>query len=213
MKEDVWIIGAGHFGKTAWSRLSPKDEFSFVMVDPDRESLRDTGAPEDIMIQAEGGRWLSDNLKVNKMPEWIIPALPVHLAAQWIQLQADRKLKHVDVPESVDSSVPNPLRGMSIDLYVSHATFRCPDNCIEPENICTYTGEPRKTNMYNILEEVNIDGYDTVVLKSFQLGPGIGGYHSEQLFQALDAVNNSKKDLLICTACRCHGVISAFHGI
>ncbi len=211
MYEEIWIIGAGHFGQRAYSRLCKNEKFRFKIIDPDTESLRHTEAPDNILIQAEGIQWMLENLTQNNKPEWIIPALPIHLAAQWINLKRGGKISQTEVPLSVDPIVPNPLRGVSIDLYVSHATFKCPDNCPEPEKICTHTKLPRKPNMYDILGSVSLNDYETIVLQSFQLGPGIGGYHSEQLFNALDRVNNtSKNNLLICTACRCHGVISAF---
>jgi hypothetical protein len=40
------------------------------------------------------------------------------------------------------------------------------------------------------------------------LGAGIGGYRSEHLFALLDTVEHARGELLVSTACRCHGVIT-----
>ncbi|MBT4089646.1 MAG: hypothetical protein HOE30_14255 [Deltaproteobacteria bacterium] len=41
-----------------------------------------------------------------------------------------------------------------------------------------------------------------------RLAPGVGGYRPEDLYNLSGKINRVKGSLLICTACRCHGVIT-----
>ena len=61
--------------------------------------------------------------------------------------------------------------------------------------------------------EIQYKPYRAMVIRSHQLGPGIGGYRPEQLFELLDRVERSKGPLLIGTACRCHGVITGLERV
>ncbi len=94
-------------------------------------------------------------------------------------------------------------------MYVSHADFYCPEDCAEPRDICTVTQEPRKRNMFELLGEVDLPPFQSLVIRSRQLGPGIGGYRPERLLELLSLVNQAAGPLLVSTACRCHGVITA----
>ncbi len=62
--------------------------------------------------------------------------------------------------------------------------------------------------MFALLEELNIPNFCSQVIRSYQLGPGIGGYRPEQLFQLLADIRQSRTPLLVSTACRCHGVVT-----
>jgi hypothetical protein len=94
-------------------------------------------------------------------------------------------------------------------LYASIATFRCPDNCDEPVDCCTVTGEPRLANLFDVFRRIEIGGYLIQVVRSYQLAPGVGGYQLSILWRLLEEVRSTEKDVLIATACRCHGVINA----
>jgi hypothetical protein len=93
------------------------------------------------------------------------------------------------------------------NTYISR--FICPDDCPEPEKLCTFTRRPREANMYEILDRVSVENFETIVVRSHQLAPGTGGYRPDQLYRALESADSTEKNLLICTACRCHGVVSA----
>jgi hypothetical protein len=208
MKE-IWITGAGFFGSLALNRLD-NGKYKFIIVDADPDNLEKLKGPNRIIIREEGVSFLEKNLKENKKPDWIIPALPVHLAAEWCLLKLGQdNISRIVMPERIEDMVPNPLRGSESEIYVSHATFRCPDNCPEPEDICTHTGKKRKKDLYKILEELKIPERESLVVRSHQLGNGVGGYRPEQLFNLLEQVKKSTKKILISTACRCHGVISS----
>jgi hypothetical protein len=209
--EEIWIIGVGRFGSLAYSRLSKgaKSRF-FVLIDPIKENLLRYEGPNVTLEQSEGVDFLTRHLsQAEPKPDWIIPALPVHLAAEWILSRLrSGGIRHIPIPSKIEPLLPNPMRGSEGNIYVSHADFRCPDDCAEPRDLCTVTQKPRKQNMFDLLRKLRIPPFQSLVIRSYQLGPGIGGYRPAQLFALLESVEQSSGGLLVCTACRCHGVIT-----
>lgn len=208
--EEIWIIGVGQFGFIAFDRLSKSGkERRFVLVDPVKENLSRCKGPHVTLEQADGVAFLEQRLTAIKPPDWIIPALPVHLAAEWFLIRmGPERLDRVTVPSKIEPLLPNPIRGSDGNIYVSHADFRCPDDCAEPRDICTVTGEPRKRNMFEILSDIQLPPFKALAIRSHQLGAGIGGYRPKHLFELLDKMERAKGQLLVSTACRCHGVIT-----
>lgn len=205
--ETVWVIGAGRFGKLAVNRL--KEKFRMVIVDTDENRLCTMKGGNHILVKDDGVRYLADNLDRNKEVSWIIPSIPVHLAWEWCRKKpGPSRLKAQELPDKIMSLLPHPMRGGSSHIYVSHADFICPDNCSEPELVCTHTKKPRQQNMYQLLESLSFGTFKPLVLKSRQLAPGVGGYRPEDLYNLSDKIDRLKGSLLICTACRCHGIIT-----
>ena len=206
----VWIIGAGRFGALALDRLSvitPGTRFS--VVDPDGTRLARMAAPNRELISEDGIAFLAEHLCPESAPDWIIPALPVHLAAEWcLEKLGPQRAQRIDLPSGCLIGLPNPMRGDGGDIYVSQATFICPDDCPEPAKICTATGEPRKPNLFDVLRDTPCPGFQSQVIRSRQLGPGVGGYRPRRLFDLLDQLDHTNGDILVSTACRCHGVIT-----
>lgn len=208
--EKIWIIGIGQFGLLALKRLSKtgKDR-QFVLVDPNEENLLQGQGPNCDLKQDDGVAFLEKHLQTDNKPDWIIAALPVHLAAGWCMTRlGSEQLRRITLPAEIEPLLPNPLRGDQGDIYVSHADFKCPDDCAEPRDICTITQKPRKRNMFEVLADIHMLPFQSLVIRSHQMGPGIGGYRPEQLFTLLDQVKEAKGDILVCTACRCHGVVT-----
>jgi len=209
MKE-IWIIGIGQFGLLAAEKL-PKihNRHHFVLVDPDRENLLRGEGPNRTLEPMDGVSFLNQRLHTSKAPDWIIPALPIHLAAEWCLLRRGLKgLERIAIPPEIDRLVPNPVRDPSGNLYISHADFICPDDCAEPADICTVTQKRRNTNMFELLGRIRITKFRSLVVRSYQLCPGIGGYRPRQLFDLLKQVEKNEEDFLVSTACRCHGVMT-----
>jgi hypothetical protein len=92
---------------------------------------------------------------------------------------------------------------------VSHANFICPDDCPEPDDYCTITGESRPPALYNMLAGLNMPGFHSTCIVSSQLAPGQGGYQWRTLLRALEDVKAHPGKVLVSTACKCHGVIHA----
>ena len=208
--EEIWIIGVGRFGALAFQRLSEAiNSRHFVLVDSVAEKLRRCKGPTATLEVSDGIEFLEKHLKKGRNPDWIIPALPVHLAAEWILLHlGPARLRRVPLPSELDRQVPNPIRGSEGNLYVSHADFKCPEDCDEPRDICRVTRKIRPRNMYDVLVNLDVEPFKSLNIRSYQLGPGIGGYRAEQLLGMKATVEQTTGSVLLSTACRCHGVIT-----
>ncbi|MEW6424890.1 MAG: potassium transporter [Bacillota bacterium] len=211
-----WIIGSGRFGRIAAARLTNKHpRAAFLVVDKQAEALRQVGDLPVETRREDGVDFLVQNLKATDTPSYIVPAVPVHLAFEWLKkkLAPGYEVVKVPVPGQVLRSVPNPLPAPETGrLYISYATFVCPDNCPEPEKICTATGQPRKGLLYRDLREMNVDGFLALGIRSLQLAPGVGGYKPGALWWVLESVMGvgAEKNYLLSTACLCHGVLDSF---
>ena len=146
MAEKIWVLGSGTFGVRAVRPLSGiHGAGSITLVDPSAQALDQATVIGINKVCEEGAAFLHKNLSESERPDWIIPALPVHLAWEWILLKlGQNRLVRSPLPEILVSSLPNAITGDSGDIYVSHADFICPPNCSEPDQFCTRTGEPRK---------------------------------------------------------------------
>lgn len=208
--DEIWIIGVGRFGQIAYKRLSESGKnLRFVLVDPVGENLLSCNASTTRLEVSDGTEFLEKHLINSRKPVWIIPALPVHLAAEWFLMHyGPIRLRRIELPPELDMQVPNPIRGTEGNLYASHADFKCPEDCDEPRDICTVTRKTRKQDMFELLGNLDIEPYEALCIQSHQLGPGIGGYRSEQLIELMEKVDQSRGAILLSTACRCHGVIT-----
>jgi hypothetical protein len=160
----------------------------------------------------DGVGYLERNLIGPRYPHWIVPAIPVHVAYEWIRakLAAAKKLTRIPVPPVLIGKVPHPIKGRVGQLYISIADFKCPDNCPEPVDICSHTGKPRPMILHEFLKSMRLKGFQSIVIRSHQLAPGVGGYKPGQLFEALKEVETARTPVLLSTACRCHGVMDVF---
>ncbi len=209
---EFWIIGAGVFGQLAVDRLSKKyAAASIVVVDSDVQALDDVSGPVET-IQRPGVQFLAENLKPGAEPDWIVPAIPVHVAFKWatVVLGEDYDIRVQAVPDEAFAQVPNPIRGRDGELYASFADFTCPDNCPEPDGKCFTTGLPRKKDLFEVFSELDVKGCTPVVIRSRQLAPGVGGFRPIALYEAKSQVLAASGAVLFCTACRCHGVVHEF---
>jgi hypothetical protein len=184
-----WIIGGGQFGLNAAQKIRTQESDAVILI-----------VEEDFMICqrleklgfetlcGEGIQYLTQNLINEDYPDWIIPAIPLHVAFEWIQGKLSKKGQ----------------------LYISNADFVCPADCSEPEEICTYTGEPRPRILNSYLEKIQYDDFKSVVVCSRQLFAGVGGYTPKALFQGLEIIKAEVRPVILSTACYCHGVVHAF---
>ena len=141
----------------------------------------------------------------------IVPALPLHLAAEWLKgVLSDQNTScyPVNIPDELLEKFPHPIRQNSSQVVVSHADFICPAHCREPENICTYTGKKRPTPLFKIIDNIEHMPFVPLVIKSRQFAQGVGGFFPEDLWKLYrHAISTPKTLLLIGTACKCHGII------
>ena len=207
---DYLIIGCGHFGSRAIETLLRKDHrAAIIVVDKDEKALEKVSSFHVERIEGDGISFLNQFLKKGR-DTYIIPAIPFHLAFEFVLSQLKPLgAKKGEVPPLL--GLPNPMKGKSGDLYTSIADFLCPEDCPEPAQYCTVTREKRGKPLYKILEDLR-GPFESKVIRSKQLGLGVGGYLSEDLLKTVREIKKagaSDRLILISTACRCHSVTSA----
>ena len=205
------IIGCGHFGSRAVEKLLKRNPHSKItVVDKKKGPLhRISHLPVETTL-CDGRLFLNRSLSKRPLFDYIIPAVPFHLAFEFILSQLKPLgAKRVKVPPLL--GLPNPMKGKNGDLYTSIADFLCPEDCPEPARYCTVTRKKREKPLYQILKELQ-GPFESKVIRSKQLGLGVGGYLSEELLKTvreIKKVGASDRLILISTACRCHSVTSA----
>ncbi len=206
---DYLIIGCGHFGSRAIETLLRKDHrAAIIVVDKDEKALEKVSSFHVERIAGDGISFLNQSLKKGR-DTYIIPAVPFHLAFEFILSHlkplGGKRRKTPFIP-----GLPNSMKGKSGDLYISIADFLCPGDCSEPL-YCSVTGEKRSKPLFRIL--IDLSGpFESKVIHSIQLGPGVGGFRLERLLNLTEEIKKRRKPdhlVLISTACRCHGVTSA----
>ena len=205
------IIGCGQFGSRAARTLLGKSPHSKItIVDRDEQALQKVFDLSVEKVLSDGLSYLDRVLLDGPATGYIVPAVPCHLAFEFVLLRLKslgaRKGKILPL-----HGLPNPMMGKTGDLYTSLADFLCPEDCTEPSQFCTTTRKKRPKPLFKILEEWR-GPFDPMVIRSLQLGPGVGGYRPEALLGPIETIKNrrgSNRPFLISTACRCHGVTSA----
>ncbi|MBF0525951.1 MAG: potassium transporter [Deltaproteobacteria bacterium] len=212
----IWVIGLGKFGQAALPKLIRRfPEAHILGVDSSPDRIRQAAGSGVVTLQADGVTFVADHLSLDtdadSWPDWIIPALPRHLAAEWLVARMGSDLQRRPVPEEIDAQVPHPLRGAEGTLYASWADFQCPDDCPEPVEKCTVTGLGHPQPLYDRLASLLLPGYTAWCVRSRQLAPGLGGYQPVDLISILKKISQpgTSNNFLVATACRCHGVIDA----
>lgn len=210
------ILGAGHFGYLALSRLAqlnPRDHFTVVDQNPAAlDSCRLPGVANLRLVTGEGVAFLASSLENQTPVDWIIPTIPQHVAFAWVwrRRPPGAEWEMVPVPAAVENLAVMAFRGREGEVYLSVADFICPDDCPEPIDHCQVTGLPRIGYLYEILEDLLLPDFQPLVVRSQQLAPGVGGYPPDALRQLWHQVQRASGNILIATACRCHGVVHAF---
>jgi hypothetical protein len=205
------IIGCGHFGSRAAEKLFQKDPRSkIIVVDSNKKALQKVShLPVETEVK-DGVSYLDQFFSKAREVDYLIPAVPLHLAFEFILFQlkpfCGKRGKIPTLP-----GLPNSMMGKTGDLYTSLADFLCSENCPEPARYCTATGKRREKPLYQILKDLK-GPFESRVIRSQQLGPGIGGFQPKVLLNLLEGIKKkmaSGRTMLISTASRCHGVTSA----
>ena len=111
---NIYILGAGHFGMRAAEALRKRSpETKITVVDIDKKALKEAAdlgfdpAPMDAIS------FLLLNEKRMTPEDWIVPAVPIHVAYEWVrqQLRREAVFSELAVPEEVVAKLPNPSRG------------------------------------------------------------------------------------------------------
>ena len=206
----VWILGYGKFGRRAARVLQRSliEKVPMVIVDRQLKEPVPEGA-ESVVDDAVS--WLADHLVATAEVAAIIPALPIHLAARWLETILRREGFQV-APHPLDdnllATLPHPFRLGPHSAVASHSNFICPDNCPEPESLCTHTGLPRPTPLNQLLADLLLVDCTPLVITSRQFAPGVGGFFPQDLWHLLATAKTlAPGNFMVATACKCHGVI------
>jgi len=205
------IIGCGHFGSRAVKILLQKDPHSkIIVVDKSNKALQKVSRLPIETIISDGIFYLSQFLSEGRKTSYIIPAVPLHLAFEFILSQLKPLgAKRKRIPSIL--GLPNPVSGKTGDLYISLANFLCSEDCPEPAQYCTITKKRRSKPLYQILNDLE-GAFESRVIRSQQLASGVGGFQPKVLINLLKDIQKKKdsgRTILISTASRCHGVTSA----
>lgn len=205
------ILGGGKFGRLALERLARQDPAArFLVVDHDPAALAAMPAAGAgrTRVQQDVIAFLVDHLKAASPWDWLLPMVPVHVAYEWLRQGplAGPPWEAAAVPERLMELAPVARRGARGELYLSWARHRCPDDCAEPA-VCPVTGESREQALDAALAGTALAGYRLRVISSRQLAPGVGGYAPGRLLDLARELDDLEGQVLIATACRCHGVI------
>lgn len=206
------ILGAGRFGALALARLAAQDPGGgFVVIDRRPEALAplQDRYPPCLAVAGDAVLLLDGVLRRPWPLDWIVPALPRHLAFAWWWERRPRPGILIPVPEAVGAGLPLVIRGAQGELYLSQADWICPDDCSELEDFCPVTGPHHRRPLYDIIKSLALPGFQTLVVPSRQLAPGVGGFAPQRLRDLEDRLAGAAGNWLIATACRCHGVVHA----
>jgi hypothetical protein len=211
--DKFWIIGGGKFGLRAAQALRKIDSTHHItIVEKQKAVCRQLDRLGFETVCTDGVKYLERNLTRIHYPDWIVPAIPLHVAYEWIRakMSATFNIEAVAVPNDTASAFPNPIQGKTGQFFISIADFKCPAGCLEPQEICTYTNKPRSMVLHEFLNSIQLKDFQSVVIRSRQLAPGVGGYTPRTLFKALDRIKTTQGPVLLSTACSCHGIIQTF---
>jgi hypothetical protein len=205
------IVGCGHFGSRAAEQLRKEELHSkIIAVDKNPRAVKKLSHLSVETITGDGLSYLSQLLFEGGAADYIIPSVPFHLAYEFILLRLRPfGAKKVKVPSL--SGLPNPMKGKTGDLYTSLADFVCPEDCPGPSQYCTVTKKRRPKPLYKILADLR-GPFESRVIRSRQLGPGVGGFRLkalQALLRDIEKQKDSRRLILVSTASRCHGVTSA----
>ena len=214
--DNFWIIGGGTFGFRAARALRKIDSANRLTIVEKKKAVCARLSREGIKaVCMDGTQYLASRLSGKQFPDWIVPAIPLHVAFEWMRakMSATSTVESVRIPNDIVGKLPNPAQGETGQFFISIADFKCPPNCSEPDDICTHTGKPRPMILHEYLKSIRVKNFESIVIRSQQLAPGVGGYPPAALFDALDQIRDMQSPVLLSTACSCHGVMNAFKSI
>jgi hypothetical protein len=210
----VFIVGFGKFGRLALTqgiRRWRKDRIWIIDSRPEALINRALGASVGIRILADGPLFLTHFQKWIGDEDWIIPAIPIHLAWSWLglNLKTPQGYRAVLPPENFGKALPFHQINTQ-GLYLSYADFLCPEKCPSPKHHCYKTKEKRAVPLWKfITDQQDLKG-SLGVIESRQIAPGVGGYAFKELKRIRDLARKTAPPFFVATACRCHGVM---HGM
>lgn len=198
------IAGFGRFGRIACQRIDKAFPLAqLILVDKDKDRVPTSPPPRAGVAHMDAVEYIC-RLMDESMEATIIPMVPFHLAAR-VCLQRVRGLKPMKLDKRMENRAPNHFPLDHFNACYSLADFICPDNCAEGR-LCAVTGEPRTEPMYRILSGNPPFEPPTIVIRSRQILPGVGGYSLSCLRELLNDL--PKGEFILATSCKCHAIVT-----
>ncbi|MEM4541017.1 MAG: hypothetical protein QXP46_05930 [Archaeoglobaceae archaeon] len=196
------VVGGGKFGIKAVEFLI-KQHREFVVLDrnPECEVLKRFGAGIELINEGAGKLYeIAQRVK----PEWIFPTAPVHVAAEALK---DLFEPWNEVIDCILSGIPQKLVvavGYGGIVLSYNRDGICLENCNSPD-VCPITKLKRPCPMFEL---IRFAYPKALVLISYQLAPGLGAIKGSEFIEVIEKAKESDR-VVIATACKCHGVITA----
>jgi len=208
------VFGGGKYGLKATEWLMKMNR-KFVVIDKDENCLvmKTLSLPTFSM---ERGGFLKGGIKevlsliesIN--PEYIFPTAPIHLSASLLiekmQLKPwNQGLEFIlqYLPEDVKEFLISLGKGSVVLSYNKNDS--CIENCSAPD-VCPVTKMRKPLPMYELIKLIKIP--DSFVVESKYLKPGLGAIEGSTILKLFKWAED-KKRIVIATACRCHGILTA----
>jgi len=234
----ILIVGGGHFGKEAI--ISSKSSLAkVILIDPNENCLASSFADEKvynydfeklskinsgkaIFFIVDGIEFLIKLIKEGKIPDFIAPAVPGHLAAKVLKtFLEDSGLKVEtffevgkiieDIPKSLIINA-NKENGIIVLSYMPKDKS-CNLPCDQPKEYCKTTKRPKFGPIYKLMEFAIWNKVDTYcILRSYKLETAVGCFEGEIFYSFLNELKTKSPpyNLAIVTSCGCHGVVNFF---
>lgn len=209
------IVGGGKYGVEA-ARFLERRGRSYIILDrnPECAAMKELDLVKVSNvneIKGEGRYFLEGGIDVlpsflKLEPEYIFPTAPIHVAAEALRLKFNLKPWN-EVLDCIIANLPARVvvsagRGSVVVSYNRDAD--CLEKCSAPE-ICPVTKIKKPCPMHDLVKFAYPGAF---VLISRQLEPGLGAIEGKD-FAYLMREAEKKEEIVVATACRCHGVITA----
>jgi hypothetical protein len=208
----IFIVGFGKFGQLALPKIRKKwPEARIWIIDPAPENLIQGQKIPAIRVLDKGEDFIWSVRDHLEDTDWIIPAVPFHLAGDWLRrlLARNLRVRPIKPPKELGRGLPLALY-LKKDCYLSLADFVCPENCPSPQGVCYQTRKSRPQRLSEILASRRLARGTLEILESHQLAPGLGGFTFGQMKRIEGKLLRIDPPLFLATACTCHGVVSGF---
>jgi hypothetical protein len=209
----VWIIGGGKFGLRAAEVLQSKTGCrEILIIEKCPARCREIDSKGFRTLCADGVDFLVSRLESPAQRVWIVASAPVHLTYEWVRARISTRLRinPLPMPAGVARQLPNTFPGNEGQLYASNADFICPPDCSESGRMCAFTGQRRPRSMHAFIRQIHAAGVKILVIRSFQLAPGVGALRPRDLFETLRQIESAPMPVVLATACKCHAVLNSF---
>ncbi|TAJ45772.1 NAD(P)-binding protein [Methanofollis fontis] len=196
------VIGGGAYGVRC-ARYARENGHRCLVIDPDPDcpAGRIGGGVEVI----EGGIGEALEVILSGGPLHIFPTAPIHVCAA-LAMEWGGMAVEADGVDRLQAGIPPDLvvsfgEGSAVVSY--NREGRCLPSCAVPP-VCPVSGR-RHEPLFQVLRE-SVPG--AVVLESVQCAPGIGALRGRDVIDLL-ARSGREEQMVVGTACRCHGVVTA----